>query len=77
MPSIKHPFTFLSVSHLSFGLKCAVCLEDLAEPCVLQCEHVFCLSCIRGCMQGAEAKCPKCRTQLPANYQPAISANIE
>ncbi|XP_060751752.1 E3 ubiquitin-protein ligase rnf213-beta isoform X2 [Tachysurus vachellii] len=62
---------------LRFGLMCPVCLEDLAEPCVLQCEHVFCLSCMKRCMQGMEAKCPKCRTQLPPNYQPAVSSSID
>ncbi|KAK3529115.1 hypothetical protein QTP70_016547 [Hemibagrus guttatus] len=61
---------------LRFGLVCPVCLEYLAEPCVLQCEHVFCLSCMKRCVQGEEAKCPKCRTQLPPDYQPAISASI-
>ncbi|KAF7705531.1 hypothetical protein HF521_020817 [Silurus meridionalis] len=62
---------------LRFGLKCPVCLEDLTEPCVLQCEHVFCLSCMRSCMQGEEVKCPKCRTLLPPNFQPAISARVD
>ncbi|XP_047673206.1 E3 ubiquitin-protein ligase rnf213-beta isoform X2 [Tachysurus fulvidraco] len=62
---------------LRFGLKCPVCLEDLVEPCALQCEHVFCLSCMKRCMQGKEAQCPKCRTQLPPNYQPAVSSSIE
>ncbi|XP_058262202.1 E3 ubiquitin-protein ligase rnf213-beta isoform X1 [Hemibagrus wyckioides] len=62
---------------LRFGLMCPVCLEYLAKPCVLQCEHVFCLSCMERCMQGEEAKCPKCRTQLPPDYQPAISVSID
>ncbi|XP_053366887.1 E3 ubiquitin-protein ligase rnf213-beta isoform X1 [Clarias gariepinus] len=81
---LKHLIRILNEYHeesisreLRFGLKCPVCLEDLAEPCVLQCEHVICLSCMKRCMQGAEAKCPKCRTALPPNYQPASSESID
>ncbi|KAL7869589.1 hypothetical protein AOLI_G00135770 [Acnodon oligacanthus] len=63
---------------LRFGIKCPVCLLDMSEPCVLQCEHVFCLSCVKSCLQAQETKyCPKCRTNLPPNYQPTVSSSIE
>ncbi|XP_017573370.2 E3 ubiquitin-protein ligase rnf213-beta isoform X2 [Pygocentrus nattereri] len=63
---------------LRFGIKCPVCLLDMSEPCVLQCEHVFCLSCVKSCLQAQETKyCPKCRTNLPPNYQPTVSSTIE
>ncbi|KAL6475683.1 hypothetical protein MHYP_G00167230, partial [Metynnis hypsauchen] len=63
---------------LRFGIKCPVCLLDITEPCVLQCKHVFCLSCVKSCLQAQETKyCPKCRTNLPPNYQPTVSSSIE
>ncbi|XP_066518776.1 E3 ubiquitin-protein ligase rnf213-beta [Hoplias malabaricus] len=63
---------------LRFGVKCPVCMEELSEPCVLPCEHVFCLSCTESCLQAQKTKsCPKCRTDLPPNYQPAVSAHTE
>ncbi|XP_076855501.1 E3 ubiquitin-protein ligase rnf213-beta isoform X2 [Brachyhypopomus gauderio] len=63
---------------LRFGLKCPVCLGDLSEPCALNCEHVFCLSCLTTWIQGQGPKqCPKCRASLPPNYQPTVSTSVE
>ncbi|XP_036427896.1 E3 ubiquitin-protein ligase rnf213-beta isoform X2 [Colossoma macropomum] len=63
---------------LRFGIKCPVCLLDMSEPCVLQCEHVFCLSCVKSSLAAKETKyCPKCRTDLPPNYQPTVSSSIK
>ncbi|XP_062858949.1 E3 ubiquitin-protein ligase rnf213-beta [Trichomycterus rosablanca] len=62
---------------LRFGVKCPVCLEDLTEPCVLQCEHVICLPCMKRCIHEQGTKCPKCRRDLPPEYQPTVSSNAE
>ena len=52
-------------------LICAVCLEFLREPKVLQCAHSFCLQCLRkmatnkkrksGVRTLIELECPSCR----------------
>ncbi|XP_072523911.1 E3 ubiquitin-protein ligase rnf213-beta [Salminus brasiliensis] len=63
---------------LRFGVKCPVCLLDLSEPCVLPCEHVFCLQCVKRCLKAQEAKsCPKCRTDLDPSFQATVSASIQ
>ncbi|KAL2078388.1 hypothetical protein ACEWY4_026073 [Coilia grayii] len=63
---------------LRFGLTCPVCLCALAEPCALPCEHVFCLPCLQESLRGGGVKrCPKCRTELPAEFQPAVSQSIK
>lgn len=40
---------------------CAICLDQLVNPAVLACCHVFCLECIRNCMASGNRRCPECR----------------
>ncbi|XP_028991062.2 E3 ubiquitin-protein ligase rnf213-beta [Betta splendens] len=61
---------------LRFGILCAVCLFELKEPCALPCQHVFCLSCLQRCIQTRRS-CPRCRTDLLPDFQPAVSRTIE
>lgn len=41
---------------------CAVCYNDILEPKVLPCKHVFCYSCLMKCAEKTKAICPYCRT---------------
>ncbi|XP_041937940.1 E3 ubiquitin-protein ligase rnf213-beta isoform X4 [Alosa sapidissima] len=62
---------------LRFGLICPVCMESLTEPCVLPCKHILCLRCLQQIVQTAAKRCPACRTDLPVDFQPAVSASIK
>ncbi|XP_078501945.1 E3 ubiquitin-protein ligase TRIM39-like isoform X2 [Lissotriton helveticus] len=44
-------------------ISCSVCLEYFTDPVFLECEHVFCLSCITRCWEGLQTDfpCPQCR----------------
>ncbi|KAM4623618.1 E3 ubiquitin-protein ligase rnf213-beta [Polymixia lowei] len=62
---------------LRYGINCPVCLSELREPSVLPCEHVFCTPCLQQCIQADRHFCPKCRTDLPHNFQPVVSLTVK
>ncbi|XP_045924674.1 E3 ubiquitin-protein ligase rnf213-beta [Micropterus dolomieu] len=62
---------------LRFGIHCPVCLSELTEPSVLPCQHVFCLPCLQQCIQPHRRSCPKCRTDLPPDFNPTVSDTIK
>ncbi|XP_034563927.1 E3 ubiquitin-protein ligase rnf213-beta [Notolabrus celidotus] len=62
---------------LRFGITCPVCLEELTEPSVLPCQHVFCLSCLHKSIQLDRLFCPICRKKLPQDFQPTVSPNVK
>lgn len=44
--------------------ECAICLDAEAVPCIVGCDHRFCVDCItRWCTQRA-AFCPTCRAPI-------------
>lgn len=49
-------------------LICAVCLDFLRDPKVLQCAHSFCSHCLREMVQGSE------RTRRPTTPAPSQQA---
>lgn len=68
------------VSDYSGHLMCAVCHCPFIHPVQLQCDHIFCQSCLRLCIQTAQAlgtlsppsdsfHCPTCRTRTNASFQ--------
>lgn len=59
-----------------FGISCPVCLSEFKEPSVLPCQHVICLSCLQRCIQ-AHSRCPKCKKELPSNFNPTVSPTIK
>lgn len=42
---------------------CVACLEEMAQPCVLPCGHVFCMNCSYGALES----CALCRTPFTKN----------
>ncbi|KAJ0171531.1 hypothetical protein K1T71_013081 [Dendrolimus kikuchii] len=44
---------------------CAACLEEMLQPCVLHCGHIFCMQCCYGALDS----CALCRT-------PFIKSNV-
>ena len=44
--------------------ECAVCYEIIAEPMMLACKHVFCISCMIKC-----DNCPFCRKEIDAKFE--------
>uniref|UniRef100_A0A3Q2W9T3 RING-type E3 ubiquitin transferase n=1 Tax=Haplochromis burtoni TaxID=8153 RepID=A0A3Q2W9T3_HAPBU len=59
-----------------FGISCPVCLSEFKEPSVLPCQHVICLPCLQRCIQ-AHSRCPKCKKELPSNFNPTVSPTIK
>ena len=47
--------------------KCTLCLEDLKDPSVVSCGHVFCWECI-GDWVREKAECPLCRRDVLAQH---------
>lgn len=45
------------------GKCCVACLEEMLQPCVLQCGHIFCLNCCYGPLES----CALCRTPFTKN----------
>lgn len=42
---------------------CVACLEEMIQPCVLHCGHIFCMNCCYGLLQS----CALCRTPFIKN----------
>ncbi|XP_072948159.1 peroxisome biogenesis factor 10 [Epargyreus clarus] len=42
---------------------CVACLEEIVQPCVLQCGHFFCMQCCYGALET----CALCRTPFTKN----------
>ncbi|XP_076008326.1 E3 ubiquitin-protein ligase rnf213-beta isoform X2 [Genypterus blacodes] len=60
---------------LRYGITCPVCLRGLTEPSVLPCHHVLCLPCLNQWLAERDS-CPKCREELPPDFQPAVSETV-
>ncbi|XP_069374050.1 E3 ubiquitin-protein ligase rnf213-beta isoform X2 [Paralichthys olivaceus] len=61
---------------LRFGIFCPVCLLELREPSALPCLHVVCLPCLQQCIQPDRRWCPKCRADVPPDFEPTVSDTI-
>ncbi|KAL0964856.1 hypothetical protein UPYG_G00329960 [Umbra pygmaea] len=61
---------------LRFGINCPVCLLEFKEPCSLPCGHVCCLNCLQNCLKTNRLCCPKCRQDLPPNFQSSVSPDL-
>ena len=54
---------------------CAVCLQLLCEPTTLPCGHSFCRGCIADTLTAAAARCPACRSAVPARVAGDLRVN--
>uniref|UniRef100_A0A3B4GHB1 E3 ubiquitin-protein ligase n=1 Tax=Pundamilia nyererei TaxID=303518 RepID=A0A3B4GHB1_9CICH len=61
------PFSLFA---LKFGLECGVCMREPQETVGLPCNHIYCLTCIKNSLDAGRTSCPKCRQQLPDDFQP-------
>lgn len=43
---------------------CSICIDNLTDPIVLSCKHVFCRGCITQWLAESSRSCPYCRTIL-------------
>ena len=62
--------------------KCSICLEELREPVVTQCGHVFCFPCITEWLRRGQTACPLCHGLIDGNklipiHGQGTEANIE
>ena len=47
---------------LAEDLECPICMDELSQPKVLQCKHVFCAGCLQKWLKGTTTlACPVCR----------------
>lgn len=56
-----------------FDAECPICYDEMIEPHVFECGHVFCASCCARLMRreapttgGTSSRCPTCRAQISA-----------
>lgn len=43
--------------------ECCICLDDLHDPVITACKHIFCTACIEPVIE-LQHKCPMCRSEL-------------
>nr|XP_029500588.1 E3 ubiquitin-protein ligase rnf213-alpha-like [Oncorhynchus nerka] len=59
-----------------FGFQCRVCMGEPQDPVDLPCHHIFCLTCVRGCLSTGQMYCPMCKHELPDDFQVKVSEDI-
>uniref|UniRef100_A0AAY5KR03 RING-type E3 ubiquitin transferase n=1 Tax=Esox lucius TaxID=8010 RepID=A0AAY5KR03_ESOLU len=52
-----------------FGLQCGVCFGEPHDPVDLPCQHIFCLICVRECLNIGQMYCPMCKQELPDDFE--------
>ncbi|XP_075066136.1 E3 ubiquitin-protein ligase RNF213 [Mixophyes fleayi] len=55
---------------------CAICQGDPNEPICLECNHVFCQSCLRQWLDTGYMICPLCKAQIPESFTMVVSTEI-
>ncbi|XP_034144887.1 E3 ubiquitin-protein ligase rnf213-alpha isoform X2 [Esox lucius] len=56
-----------------FGLQCGVCFGEPHDPVDLPCQHIFCLICVRECLNIGQMYCPMCKQELPDDFEIKVS----
>ncbi|XP_029582376.1 E3 ubiquitin-protein ligase rnf213-alpha isoform X4 [Salmo trutta] len=59
-----------------FGFQCRVCMGEPQDPVDLPCHHMFCLTCVRGCLNTGQMYCPMCKHELPDDFEVKVSEDI-
>ncbi len=85
-PKTRHTRNNTFRAKIREELICAICLDFLDEPKVLNCAHSFCLTCLKrtaqsqykhGELKKGQLDCPSCRqiTQLPPGSVDKLTTN--
>jgi SNF2 family DNA or RNA helicase len=63
----KYLFTILenmkSNSNILEDENCSICMDDLVNPTITKCGHIYCYECIRLCLSNKKL-CPLCKKEL-------------
>ncbi|XP_041751484.2 E3 ubiquitin-protein ligase rnf213-alpha-like [Coregonus clupeaformis] len=59
-----------------FGFQCRVCMGEPQDPVDLPCHHMFCLTCVRGCLNTGQMYCPVCKHELPDDFEVKVSEDV-
>ena len=60
---------------LDIDPECVICFNKLVDPCKLDCDHAFCLKCIKQSRQYL-TRCPICRVEIPGNFEMKVSQEV-
>ena len=56
--------------------KCAICLDELENPTLTACGHLFCYDCLKMCL-GDKKKCPMCKADLTGKELLVTNKKVE
>ncbi|XP_072256671.1 E3 ubiquitin-protein ligase RNF213 [Pyxicephalus adspersus] len=60
-----------------FGMQlCPICRGDPNEPVCLECDHVFCQSCLKQWLDTGNKTCPYCTQPVSENFKMVVSKEI-
>ncbi|XP_055725706.1 E3 ubiquitin-protein ligase rnf213-alpha-like [Salvelinus fontinalis] len=59
-----------------FGLQCPMCMGEPEDPVDLPCHHIFCLTCVRGCVNVGQMYCPMCKQEIPDDFEVKVSEDV-
>ena len=60
---VSEPNLSVNLDHVVHGerFECNICLDDVREPIVTQCGHLFCWSCLYRWLNTNHQTCPVCK----------------
>ncbi|OMJ92860.1 hypothetical protein SteCoe_4312 [Stentor coeruleus] len=61
---------------MKFSITCGICGDEFREPCIVQCGHSFCKSCINAHIIKKEYTCPICGQGFNKSPKKLIIKNI-
>ena len=56
--------------------KCAICLDEIDNPTLTACGHLFCYDCLKMCL-GDKKKCPMCKADLTGKELLVTNKKVE
>jgi SNF2 family DNA or RNA helicase len=56
--------------------KCAICLDEIDNPTLTACGHLFCYECLKMCL-GDKKKCPMCKADLTGKELLVTNKKVE
>lgn len=61
---------------MKFSVTCGICGDEFREPCIVQCGHSFCKSCINAHVNKRDYTCPICGQAFNRSPKKLITKNI-